>query len=145
MKKTAHTWKTGRGKLGTLAPLIGSWEAKAETPLGRVRCTRSFTPVLGGTYVQLIARWKFKKGIYAEQALFGVDENRKLAFWSFTSDGKHSQGAIADASDIPPQTAIMSLLGLTQPVVSMPPLNPAALPPSSSPSPPARWRGLPPL
>ncbi len=103
MKKTAYPWKKGRGKLGALAPLIGSWEAKAETPLGRVRCTRSFTPILGGAYVQLIARWEFKKGIYEEQALFGVDDNGKLAFWSFTSDGRHSQGAIADASDIHPQ------------------------------------------
>src|SRR5574341_1221625 len=103
MKKTASTWKKGRGKLAVLAPLIGSWEAKAKTPMGTVRCRRSFTPVLGGAYVQLTARWKFKKGIYQEQALFGLDKDRRLAFWSFTSDGKHSQGTLADVRDIHPQ------------------------------------------
>ena len=103
MNKTVSTSKRGRGKLGALAPLIGDWEAKARTPMGIVRCTRSFTPILGGTFVQLIARWEFKKGLYEEQALFGVDDNRKLAFWSFTSDGKRSQGTIADVRDIHPQ------------------------------------------
>jgi hypothetical protein len=51
----------------------------------------------------LTARWEFNEGVYEEHALFGVDDNKKLAFWSFTSDGKHSQGIIADASDIHPQ------------------------------------------
>lgn len=103
MVNTVYSWKRGRGKLGPLAPLIGDWEAQAETPMGLVQCTRSFTPVLAGTYIQLIARWNFKAGLYEEQAFFGVDANRKLTFWSFTSDGKHSQGNQADVSDIHPQ------------------------------------------
>ncbi len=103
MKQATSVWKRGRGKLGALTPLIGNWEAKAETPMGPVRCLRSFTPILGSAYVQLIARWMFKKGVYEEHALFGIGDNRKLAFWSFTSDGKHSQGIIADVSDIHPQ------------------------------------------
>ena len=61
MKKTASASKRGRGKLGALAPLIGNWEAQAETPMGTVRCTRSFTPILGGAYVQLTARWKLDR------------------------------------------------------------------------------------
>lgn len=103
MKKTTLVWKRGRGKLGPLAPLIGNWEAKAETPMGPVRCSRSFAPILGGSYVQLVARWKFKKGVYEEQALFGIDKDRRLSFWSFTSDGKHSHGVLVDVSDIHPQ------------------------------------------
>lgn len=102
MKNTGSAWKKGRGKLGVLAPLIGNWEAKAETRMGPVRCTRSFAPILSGTYVQLIARWEFSDGVYEEHAFFGVDDGKKLAFWSFTSDGKHSQGVIADVSDIHP-------------------------------------------
>jgi hypothetical protein len=103
MNMKASAWKKGRGKLGALAPLIGNWEAKAETRRGPVRCTRSFAPILSGRYVQLTARWEFSERVYEEHTLFGVDDNRKLAFWSFTSDGKHSQGIITDASDIHPQ------------------------------------------
>ncbi len=103
MKKTDSTWKPGRGKLGALAPLIGDWEAETETPMGLVKCTRSFTPVLGNAYVQLIARWNFKEGVYEEQAFFGIDDTRRLSFWSFTSDGKHSHGTLAEVSDIHPK------------------------------------------
>jgi hypothetical protein len=100
MKKTMINWKKGRGKLGALTPLIGSWEAKADTPIGFVRCTREFTPILNGTYIQLLARWEFKKGVYEERAVYGLNNDKKLAFWSFTSDGKNSQGIIADVSDV---------------------------------------------
>jgi hypothetical protein len=95
-------WKKGRGTLGALAPLLGTWEASAESPMGPVKCTRVFTPVLGGKYIQLQATWRFGKGDYEEIALFGVD-NGVLTFWSFTSDGKRSQGALAAAPDIHPE------------------------------------------
>lgn len=75
------TWKKGRGKLGSLAPLLGSWTATADSPMGRVRCVREFKPVLGGKYVQLICTWRFAKGSYEEIALFGVDDG-VLTFWS---------------------------------------------------------------
>jgi hypothetical protein len=58
----AKTWKRGRGKLGFLQPLLGSWKAQAETPMGPVQCTREFTEVLGGNYVELRARWTFGAG-----------------------------------------------------------------------------------
>jgi hypothetical protein len=103
MKKTTVKWQKGRGKLGILDPLIGIWEAKADSPLGRVRCTREFTKILNGAYIQMIARWEFKKGVYEEQALFGVNKEKKLSFWSFTSDGKNSQGILADVSDLHPK------------------------------------------
>lgn len=100
--KTKHAaWKKGPGKLGVLAPLLGSWEASAQSPMGKVRCTRTFTPVLGGKYVQLVARWEFAGKAYEEIALYGVKEG-KLSFWSFTSDGKRSEGTIADGTDVDP-------------------------------------------
>jgi hypothetical protein len=98
-----QSWKKGRGKLGVLSPLLGIWKAKAETPMGPVNCTRSFTQILGGKYIQLNASWKFPQGTYEELAIFGAGENGEIAFWSFTSDGKRSEGLIADVTDIHPQ------------------------------------------
>jgi hypothetical protein len=100
-------WKRGRGKLGILTPLMGTWIAEAPAPagsgLGKIRCTRSFTPALGGRYVQLVARWEFGKGVYEELAVFGVSDG-KIAFWSFTSDGKRSEGVLVDGKDVHPES-----------------------------------------
>src|SRR5437868_5799309 len=93
-------WKKGRGKLGPLAPLIGEWEASAETQMGPVKCLRAFERILGNTYVALHAVWEFgDKGAYEELAVFGVDAEGKITFSSFTSDGKSSRGEIADVTD----------------------------------------------
>ncbi|MDZ4760486.1 MAG: hypothetical protein SGJ21_05385 [Alphaproteobacteria bacterium] len=102
----ATVWQTGRGKMGPLAPLIGAWRADAETPMGPVACLRAFAPILGGKFVQLDAEWQFRAGeqatlrAYRERAVFGPDQDGVLAFWSFTSDGKRSQGRLADGSEI---------------------------------------------
>jgi hypothetical protein len=111
-------WKKGRGKLGVLAPLLGRWSAIAESPMGPLRCTRVFEAVLGGSFVRLEARWQFGagppgsrgegpdapgKGGYEEIALFGACEGDGIAFWSFTSDGKRSQGTSADVTDLHPE------------------------------------------
>jgi hypothetical protein len=135
----AKTWKKGRGKLGFLQPLLGSWKAQAETPMGPMHCTREFTEVLGGNYVELRARWTFSAGPkdvakrdddakgragaaanderlakmreamskyagkpYEERALIGVGKDGAVTFWSFTSDGKHSSGVVADVTDLHP-------------------------------------------
>jgi hypothetical protein len=102
MGKKDSWWKKGRGKLGVLAPLIGTWRAEAASPMGKVECTRTFQPVLGGTYIQLSAMWKFGKGSYEEHAIYGVRDG-KISFWSFTSDGKRSEGTIADGRDVHPE------------------------------------------
>jgi hypothetical protein len=116
----SQAWKKGRGKLGFLKPLLGRWVAEAETPMGPVRCTRDFEPVLGGSYVRLQARWVFGAGAgktqgerlgpavdgdrgYEEFALIGAGEGGKVGFWSFTSDGKRSQGTVADVTDLHPE------------------------------------------
>ncbi|HLG14883.1 MAG TPA: hypothetical protein VJH03_10340 [Blastocatellia bacterium] len=100
MSKTTKQWKRGRGKLGILAPLMGSWKASASSPMGPVSCARTFEPILGGAYVRLTARWEFGKGAYEEVAMIGANSDGEVAFWSFTSDGKNSRGSLADVSDI---------------------------------------------
>ncbi len=102
MGKGTSIWKKGRGKLGLLAPLMGSWNAETESPMGRLACTRIFEPVLGGSYIQLTAKWKFTNSIYEEKALFGLKDGT-VSFWSFTSDGKNSCGVLADGTDVHPE------------------------------------------
>lgn len=95
------TWKKGRGKLGVLQPLLGDWVATADSPMGKLKCTRCFKPILAGQYIELTAIWEFSKGRYEEQAIYGIHDG-VLSFWSFTSDGKRSQGLIADAKEVHP-------------------------------------------
>jgi hypothetical protein len=107
-------WKRGRGKLGFMQPLLGDWLAEATTPVGPARCSRSLAKTLGDSYIQLDARWEFnslpkKSGtepeasgpkVYRELALYGVNSDGKVVFWSFTSDGKNSQGTTTEAPDV---------------------------------------------
>lgn len=102
MAKQRSVWKKGEGKLGVLAPLLGAWEARTDSPMGPLRCTRTLTKVLGGKYVHLVARWEMKQGVYEEFAIFGVRDG-KLGFWSFTSDGKRSEGVLANGKDVHPE------------------------------------------
>lgn len=97
-------WKKGRGKLGALEPLLGDWIAQAATPMGPVRCRRTLTKTLGGTRIEMRVRWEFGKDrAYEELAIIGVGDGKELSFWSFTSDGKRSQGVMADVSDVHPE------------------------------------------
>ena len=96
-------WKKGRGKLGVLAPLSGRWQAHADSPQGKVYCVRSFQKVLRGSYIELIALWYMGDSVYEERCYFGCDREGKLRFWSFTSDGKQSNGELTDAADIHPE------------------------------------------
>ena len=106
MAKTKATaaWKRGRGTLGALDPLLGPWKATADSPMGRVRCTRTFSRILGGRYVQLQARWQMARGDCEGLAIVGPGARGQMVFWSFTSDGKRSEGKQADVSDLHPQS-----------------------------------------
>jgi hypothetical protein len=95
-------WKKGRGKLGIFKPLMGAWQAETDSEMGHVRCRREFTKILLGKYIQLEAKWEYSRGTYDEMALIGVNRDKEVCFWSFTSDGKQSQGKLADVSDIHP-------------------------------------------
>ena len=109
-------WKKGRGKLGFLQPLLGSWSVDADSPRGRLRCTRTFTKILNDSRIQLDVLWQFgdspekgeegslnKREGYQELAIIGVGEEGKVCFWSFTSDGKQSQGIVAEVTDLHPE------------------------------------------
>lgn len=96
-------FKKGRGRLGMFEPLLGSWIARAASDMGPVVCRRVFSPALMGAYVELFADWEVGTTRYRETALFGFDPEKRLAFWSFTSDGKQSRGTFADAPDIHPK------------------------------------------
>jgi hypothetical protein len=102
MPSKSTTWKKGRGKLGPLQPLIGSWKAETDSPMGKIKCTRIFKPVLGDKYIELTATWEFGKGNYVEHAIYGMKEDT-LSFWSFTSDGKRSEGHLSDGTDVHPE------------------------------------------
>jgi len=96
------SWKKGRGKLGKFQPLLGTWLAVADSDLGPVKCTRTFTKILDRKYIQLTAHWEYASGTYGETAMIGVNKDKEVCFWSFTSDGKQSQGKLADVSDVHP-------------------------------------------
>lgn len=102
MAKPKNSWKKGRGKLGILSPLVGSWIAEADTPMGKIKCTRVFEPVLAANYIQLTAKWHMGKSVYQEHAIIGMYEG-KISFWSFTIDGKNSKGTLADGTDVHPE------------------------------------------
>ncbi|MCC7030009.1 MAG: hypothetical protein IT257_06870 [Chitinophagaceae bacterium] len=99
-KKTI--WKKGRGKLGVLSPLLGTYVAVSESPVGAVKCTRTFTEILAGKYIELKAIWEIGAAKFEEMAIFGAFEG-ELSFWSFTSDGKKSSGKISEAADVHPE------------------------------------------
>ena len=71
--------------------------------MGPVVCSREFTQILGGHYIKLQARWEFGAKVYEEVAFIGVNAEGEVSFWSFTSDGKNSQGKLADVIDIHPE------------------------------------------
>lgn len=95
-------WKAGRGLLGPLKPLMGDWvsapaEQDAQAPM---RCTRSLTP-FGKGWVRLEALWQMgERGDYLETAFYGAGGDGTLAFFSFTNDGKRSEGRLSDGSDV---------------------------------------------
>ncbi len=97
-------WKPGRGLLGPMKPLLGSWISPPEAQESRApsRCRRILRP-LGKGWIELDARWDFgARGEYREVALYGASSDGMLGFWSFTSDGKRSEGRLADAADVHP-------------------------------------------
>ncbi len=100
----SKAWKKGRGKLGILDPLIGTWIAEADSPMGRVKCTRTFAKMGGeGKWVTLDAVWDFGGKQYIEHAVYGIGDDGTPTFWSFTSDGKRSGGVLSDGNDIHPE------------------------------------------
>jgi hypothetical protein len=63
--------------------------------------------MLGANFLRLGARWEVGPSgagrVYEEFAVIGVGDDGVVCFWSFTSDGKRSQGSMADVTDIHPE------------------------------------------
>jgi hypothetical protein len=100
-----NDWPRGRGALGPFRPLIGEWisEAAGEGAASATPCARDFRP-LGDGWIELDARWTLGPDkTYREVALIGQGGEPTVGVWSFTSDGKRSQGVLADASDVHPR------------------------------------------
>jgi hypothetical protein len=65
-------------------------------------CLRTFSP-FGASWVRLEAVWGGDDPRqYREIAIYGKG-GAALEFWSFTSDGKRSQGVLCDGTDVHPQ------------------------------------------
>ncbi len=97
-------WAKGRGLLGPMKPLLGSWSSPPAGQESRLPtwCTRRLAP-LGKGWISLHAVWALRSpGEYSEIALFGRMPDGRLGFYSFTSDGKRSEGTVADGSDVHP-------------------------------------------
>jgi len=98
------TWKKGRGKLGPFTPILGNWITNpGSTNREQPECIRSLTKVLGGKYIELKVHWNLGAKSYDEVCMIGVNPDKQVAFWSFTSDGKNANGWMADVTDLHPQ------------------------------------------
>lgn len=100
-----NIWKKGRGKLGFFTPLLGSWTTeKLSTDIGTIQVAREFSKILDGKYIELKCHWQIgtEGKSYSETCLFGVGDDKNVHFWSFTSDGKRSEGWLTEAPDIHP-------------------------------------------
>jgi hypothetical protein len=99
------TWTKGRGLLGPLKPLLGAWVSEPGEQQSNIpaRCTRVLRP-FGQGWIELDARWEISsEQTYREIALFGAMPDGGLGFYSFTNDGKKSEGRLAEALDLGPQ------------------------------------------
>jgi hypothetical protein len=92
-----------RATVRFFTPLLDKqWVAEGDGPMGSYTCKRRFERVLEGKYVRMTVLWQFGDKTYEEIAMFGRDPaEKRLTFWSFTSDGKNSRGVNVDADDIP--------------------------------------------
>lgn len=96
-------WKKGRGRLGVLDPLLGTWTAQADSEMGPVTCTRTVARILDGKYVEMQTHWALEGSSYEELSLIGVGDAGSVHFWSFDSKGKRSEGVLADVTDLHPE------------------------------------------
>ena len=97
------SWNKGRGRLGLFDPLLGTWQTELQGGQAPLKCKREFKKVLAGKYIQLTANWEIGNGSYDEHALIGVNPEKEVCFWSFTSDGKQSTGKLVDVTDVHPE------------------------------------------
>ena len=93
------SFKFGRGLLGPVKPLLGRWIFAGQHNGRPIRVERLYEP-WGRGWVRLTASWTLPDRDYVEVAFYGATADGTLGFYSFTNDGKHSQGRLADGSDV---------------------------------------------
>ena len=99
-------WNKGRGKLGRFKPLLGSWQPRGDSAMGPLTCTRHFELILNNKWLSLRAVWTYddpKRDPYEEHCLIGAKDKTTLGFYSFISDGSHSEGILTEATDVHPE------------------------------------------
>lgn len=97
-------WNKGRGKLGLLNPILGHWICnKNSQDRTNPQCTRQIEKTLDGKYIQMITTWHLGDKNYIDHTLIGINPEKEICFWSFTSDGKQSHGKLTDVSDVHPE------------------------------------------
>lgn len=94
-------WKKGRGKLGVFEPLIRSWICnKGSKDRTNPQCIRTYKYGLSDNYIIADITWFLGDKNYTDHTIIGLDENKIITFWSFTSDGKNSTGKFCDVGDV---------------------------------------------
>lgn len=94
-------WKSGRGKLGLFTPLIGNWICnKGSRDRMRPEVIRQFSFELDNSFIFQNVKWNLGDKVYADHTLIGLNAEKIISFWSFTSDGKNSNGTLTDVTDI---------------------------------------------
>ena len=91
----------GRGLLGPLKPLMGDWVWSGEHAGQSIQVRRTYEP-FGKGWVRLTAIWTMPEKDYVETAFYGPADDGALGFYSFTNDGRRSEGRLADGSDVHP-------------------------------------------
>lgn len=89
----------GRGLLGPMKPLLGDWSSSGEHNGVPVTVRRQYEP-WGKGWVRLTATWSMPEKSYVETAFYGATADGRLGFYSFTNDGKRSEGHLADGTDV---------------------------------------------
>lgn len=92
-------FRLGRGLLGPLRPLLGHWVHRGEHNGQTVEVSRLYES-WGNGWVRLSATWELPGRTYAETAFYGATTEGPLGFYSFTNDGKRSEGRLADGTDV---------------------------------------------
>lgn len=66
------------------------------------QCTREIKLDLDGKYIVQDIVWDLGNKEYLDHTLIGLNSDKRICFWSFTSDGKNATGTLTDVSDIHP-------------------------------------------
>lgn len=82
-----------------MKPLLGRWIHQGAHNGQTVRVERTYE-AWGKGWVRLTAIWTMPGRDYVETAFYGASQDGTLGFYSFTNDGKRSEGRLAEGADV---------------------------------------------